>query len=61
VILTKFDNTAKGGIALSIARKLRLPIRYVGLGEGVSDLELFSPGDFVHALLDMENSNVGDE
>jgi fused signal recognition particle receptor len=54
VILTKFDNTAKGGIAISIARKLRLPIRYVGLGEGIGDLEPFSPKAFVAALLDME-------
>ncbi|MDR1943485.1 MAG: signal recognition particle-docking protein FtsY [Synergistaceae bacterium] len=54
VILTKFDNTAKGGIAISISQKLRLPIRYVGLGEGQEDLELFSPRAFVSALLDME-------
>ncbi|MCL2684437.1 MAG: signal recognition particle-docking protein FtsY [Synergistaceae bacterium] len=57
VVLSKFDNTAKGGIAFSIAGKLKLPIRYVGLGEGASDLELFSPQVFVHALLDMENAN----
>ena len=53
VILTKFDNSAKGGIALSIAQKLRLPIRYVGLGEGIDDLEPFSPRAFIGALLDM--------
>jgi fused signal recognition particle receptor len=57
VVLSKFDNTAKGGIAFSIAGKLKLPIRFVGLGEQASDLELFSPRDFVHALLDMENVN----
>ena len=57
VVLSKFDNTAKGGIAFSIAGKLKLPIRYVGLGEGASDLELFSPRDFVHALLDMESAD----
>jgi fused signal recognition particle receptor len=61
VILTKFDNTAKGGIALSIARKLGLPIRYVGLGEGVSDIELFSPRDFIYSLLNMERTNDNDE
>ncbi|MDR1137402.1 MAG: signal recognition particle-docking protein FtsY [Synergistaceae bacterium] len=61
VILTKFDNTAKGGIALCIARKLRLPIRYVGLGENASDLELFSPRGFIYALLDMEYSNDDNE
>jgi fused signal recognition particle receptor len=57
VILTKFDNTAKGGVAMSIAGKLRLPIRYIGLGEGIDDLELFSPKAFVSALLDMEYSD----
>jgi fused signal recognition particle receptor len=57
VILTKFDNTAKGGIAISISQKLRLPIRYVGLGEGIDDLEPFSPRVFVSALLDMEYSD----
>jgi fused signal recognition particle receptor len=57
VILTKFDNTAKGGVAMSIAGKLRLPIRYIGFGEGIDDLELFSPRAFVSALLDMEYSD----
>ncbi|MCL2684342.1 MAG: signal recognition particle-docking protein FtsY [Synergistaceae bacterium] len=56
VVLSKFDNTAKGGIAFSIAGKLKLPIRYVGLGESASDLDLFSPREFVDALLDMENA-----
>jgi len=54
VILTKFDNSAKGGVALSIAQKLRLPIRYVGLGEGIDDLELFRPREFIEALLGIE-------
>jgi fused signal recognition particle receptor len=57
IILTKFENTAKGGIVVSIARKLRLPIKYVGLGEGIGDLEPFSPKAFVSALLDMEMSD----
>jgi fused signal recognition particle receptor len=57
IILTKFDNIAKGGIVISIAQKLRLPIRYIGLGEGIDDLEPFSPRDFVAALLDMELSD----
>jgi fused signal recognition particle receptor len=60
VVLSKFDNTAKGGIAFSIAGKLKLPIRYVGLGEGMLDLELFSPRDFVYALLNMENANYAE-
>jgi fused signal recognition particle receptor len=60
VVLTKFDNTAKGGIVLSISRRLRLPIRYIGLGEGAADMELFSSRDFVHALLGMEHANACD-
>lgn len=51
IVLTKYDNTAKGGIILSIADSLRLPIRYVGLGESAEDLGLFVPRDFVEALL----------
>lgn len=52
VVLTKFDNTSKGGIVLAIAEKLKMPIRYVGLGEGVDDLKLFDPKSFVETLLD---------
>jgi len=52
VILTKFDNTSKGGIILAIAEKLKMPIRYVGLGEGVDDLQLFDPSVFVETLLE---------
>lgn len=55
VVLTKFDNTSKGGIVLTIAEKLRMPIRYVGLGEGVDDLQLFDPNTFIETLLDIEN------
>jgi fused signal recognition particle receptor len=51
VILAKYDNTAKGGIILAVAQKMSLPIRYVGLGEGSEDLELFEPRSFVEALL----------
>lgn len=52
VILAKYDNTAKGGIVLSIADKLGLPIRYIGLGESAEDLKLFNAEDFVNALFD---------
>ncbi len=50
IILTKLDGTAKGGVAIPIAFELGLPIRYVGVGESVEDLELFSPEEFVDAL-----------
>ena len=56
VVLTKFDNTSKGGIILAIAEKLRMPIRYVGLGEKVDDLQLFDPKTFIETLLDIENN-----
>lgn len=51
VILTKYDNTSKGGIILSIVDKLKLPIRYVGLGEEVEDLQVFDKKSFIKDLL----------
>ncbi len=51
VILTKLDGTARGGIVLAIAGELGLPIRYVGVGEGVDDLREFDPKEFAAALL----------
>ncbi|MBQ7544415.1 MAG: signal recognition particle-docking protein FtsY [Synergistaceae bacterium] len=56
IILTKYDNTAKGGVVISIARKLRIPVRYIGLGEGEDDLDTFSPEDFANALMNSEQS-----
>ena len=53
VILTKFDNTSKGGMVFAIAEKLKMPVRYVGLGEGVNDIQPFDPETFVKALLDI--------
>jgi fused signal recognition particle receptor len=50
IVLTKLDGTAKGGIAVAIACELKLPIRYVGVGEGIDDLIPFSPRDYVDAL-----------
>jgi len=51
ILLTKLDGTAKGGIAVAIARELNLPVRYVGVGEQMSDLLEFSPEVFVESLL----------
>ncbi len=53
LVLTKLDGTAKGGIAVAIARELDLPIRYVGVGEKVDDLEEFDPESFVRALFEL--------
>ena len=50
IVLTKLDGTAKGGIAVAIAHDLKLPIRYVGVGEGVDDLLPFSPREYIDAL-----------
>ena len=50
IVLTKLDGTAKGGVAVAIAHDLKLPIRFVGVGEGIDDLLPFSPKDYVDAL-----------
>ena len=50
IVLTKLDGTAKGGIAVAISKELNLPIRYVGIGEGVNDLMVFDPESFVKGL-----------
>jgi fused signal recognition particle receptor len=52
VVLTKLDGTAKGGIAVAIAHDLKLPIRYVGVGEAIDDLIPFSPEEYVDALFE---------
>jgi fused signal recognition particle receptor len=52
IVLTKLDGTAKGGIAIAIAQQLGLPIRYVGVGEGLADLVPFSPDEYVRALFE---------
>lgn len=50
IVLTKLDGTAKGGIAVAIAKELSLPIRYVGIGEKVDDLVVFDPEQYVNSL-----------
>src|SRR5450631_2559565 len=50
IVLTKLDGTAKGGVILGIADQLRIPVRYVGVGETVDDLRRFDPEEFVEAL-----------
>jgi len=51
LILTKMDGTARGGVVLAIAEKLRVPLRYIGVGEGVDDLQEFDAKNFLNALL----------
>ncbi|MBQ8118599.1 MAG: signal recognition particle-docking protein FtsY [Lachnospiraceae bacterium] len=54
IILTKMDGTAKGGIAVAIQSELQVPVKYIGVGEKIEDLQRFDPGDFVDALFDVE-------
>jgi len=56
IVLTKLDGTAKGGIVLAICDELKLPVRYIGLGERADDLREFDANDFVEALF-----GAGDE
>ncbi|NMW17710.1 MAG: signal recognition particle-docking protein FtsY [Chlorobiaceae bacterium] len=51
LVVTKLDGTAKGGIVLSISRELNLPVKYIGIGEKIDDLQLFDRAEFVEALL----------
>ena len=53
VTLTKLDGTAKGGVVFSLAQQLSLPIRYIGVGETLDDLQPFNADEFVRALLDL--------
>jgi fused signal recognition particle receptor len=52
IVLTKLDGTAKGGIVVAIAAELELPVRFVGIGEGIDDLRPFDPEMFVAALFE---------
>ncbi|MFQ5846766.1 MAG: signal recognition particle-docking protein FtsY [Candidatus Methylomirabilales bacterium] len=54
LIITKLDGTAKGGAVVGIVAELHIPVRYVGLGEGIEDLEAFSPSAFAAALFTTE-------
>ena len=54
VILTKLDGTAKGGVTVQISDTLHVPIRFIGVGEGIDDLRRFDADDFAAALLDLE-------
>ena len=55
VILTKMDGTAKGGIAVAIQAELGIPVKYIGVGESIDDLQKFDPDEFVNALFYRED------
>ncbi|RXK84946.1 signal recognition particle-docking protein FtsY [Chlorobaculum sp. 24CR] len=58
LVVTKLDGTSKGGIVLSISRELNLPVKYIGVGEKIDDLQLFDRASFVEALLEKENGKA---
>lgn len=53
IVLTKMDGTAKGGIAVAIQSELNVPVKYIGVGESMDDLQKFDPDEFVNALFDV--------
>ena len=56
IILTKLDGTAKGGVVLSIKNDLKVPVKFIGVGEGIDDLRPFEPRDFAESLFEEDNS-----
>ena len=60
IVLTKLDGTAKGGIAIAIQSELSVPVKYIGIGEKIDDLQRFNADDFVDALFKTD-SNEGDD
>ena len=59
IILTKMDGTAKGGIAVAIQSELQVPVKYIGVGESIDDLQKFDSDEFVNALFDVRNEEGG--
>ena len=57
IILTKMDGTAKGGIAVAIQSELGIPVKYIGVGETIDDLQKFDSGQFVNALFDVKEDS----
>lgn len=55
IALTKLDGTAKGGIVISISKEQKIPVKFIGVGEGIDDLQEFSAADFARALFDSDN------
>ena len=58
IILTKMDGTAKGGIAVAIQSELKIPVKYIGVGESIDDLQKFDSEDFVNALFDLQEEET---
>lgn len=58
IIMTKLDGTAKGGIAIAVSSELAVPVKYIGVGEGIDDLQRFDPNQFVDALFDVKREDL---
>ena len=56
IILTKLDGTAKGGIAVAIESELDIPVKYIGVGETIDDLQKFDANEFVNALFNIQDT-----
>lgn len=61
IVLTKMDGTAKGGIAVAIQSELAVPVKYIGVGETIDDLQKFDSDEFVNALFDVKNESSEEE
>ena len=59
IVLTKLDGTAKGGIAVAIQSELQIPVKYIGVGESIEDLQKFDAKQFVDALFDVKAEEEG--
>ena len=61
IVLTKLDGTARGGVVLAIKNELKLPVKYIGVGEGIDDLQPFNPSAFAKALFENTAETVKEE
>ena len=59
--MTKLDGTAKGGIVLAIKNDYDIPVKFIGVGEKIDDIEPFDPVEFVNAIIDPENEEPVEE
>jgi fused signal recognition particle receptor len=55
IAITKLDGTAKGGVVLAIANQFKIPVKYIGVGERMEDLQLFNKAEFVDSLFSLKN------
>lgn len=58
IVLTKLDGTAKGGVVIAVKNELQIPVKYIGVGEQIDDLQPFVPEDFAKALFVSEGAAV---